>query len=1231
MQFRVNGGRIRKVMKDLTLTIAVAWLVQGTGFSGEASFVTEEATFRLGESVMVPLSRNASDEPLSVALTVDPPDRAEVLRDVEFVDGHTTGFARIRTLSPGTAELRAGDAAMRLVVLSERPAALVNKMRPVVTSPSAGSAVWGKIAIGADIWVGAPGVDRMAPPEARLHLPDGRELPATAMFPPVDGPFWRLFFELDADELPPGTHAFAVSASSPFSDGPNAARLTGEPHEILVLPPPGDDEWLFAGECEDALDTPRSDRMGNDPPGVTMDAAASNFRAVALRRSRPVWAIQPEIPETGRYQLMVSARGTLAGSAYPSVGLVLGERVSDSGSVRLAHAGWHRVPVGTPVRLEEGLQWIGLILANEFNYRNQIVRMAEIDHYELRRVPDTAGGGGASMMMDGAMMDDGMAMTASTPNAARGGTRTARALTVAFTTIFDGQSVNGTVRVRASMHTPAFRNDNDYRAIRSDLWVNGRPITNATGRNPEFTLRPHDLKRGPNEIIVTAVSPCGNSAQTTTQTLIADSGGHPEKPLETVHDADRYDLGRGKWTGTTPQQVPEDSPLAGDGAPASTHDIVANPAVIELPGDLTGRRRLSAHLRNVPGADAGEVVVTLRQPGAHRRAMREIRVATITPGDSWEWHALAAIDFESGEKSIAIHAAGDGDSPAAVLGGISIDTPRFADASAPEIRILYPRPDATVDANGDCLVLDVFDDLAISSYELHVDGVQFPLNFPHTQETGPVVLPLPASILPPGERVIAVVARDSSGKTSRTPDLTVVAKTDDSPTLTHAYPRAIRLSRRLAYGVDPSVIAAILIDGEDAWLDGQLDTPVDSPAHAAIDALARLRYPSIASPNNVRGQVATRLLHAPDPVRARFTQFAMNHFSTWIAKTGSPALWEEYTAFRDAGVPRFSDLLLISATSPAMMVYLDQQNSLGRQLNENYAREIMELHTVGVHAGYTQDDVTNLAQLLTGWGAQREALMDGSATGFNYRFSPYLNHNESIGIFGISIPPAESPEQADDRIAQLIEMLTARPETARFVAEKLTAHILGHPPCQAATTQLTSAFITSGGDFRTLIRELAKSDAIMARDLDPKLLHPLEFAVATQRSAAIASPGHVVTITDRSGRGMFDRASPDGYPEACSEYADSNYQLQKWSFCRELEAPLAATISHGWFDEKLLANPAHRDALIDAVAHARFGAAPATATREALHQIMTQPVPDQTQRRRLFAAFFHMTPEAQFR
>jgi hypothetical protein len=163
--------------------------------------------------------------------------------------------------------------------------------------------------------------------------------------------------------------------------------LESDGHPVTILTASAKDDAVFIGECEDTLDTPRNDRMGMEPPGVALDSSASGHRAVALRRARPAWMIQPDIQQPGRYQLMVRARGTLVGAAYPSLGIVLGENASDSGSVRLVSSSWHQVPVGLPVQLGKGPQWIGVALANEFIYRNQTQRAADIDRFELRRVP----------------------------------------------------------------------------------------------------------------------------------------------------------------------------------------------------------------------------------------------------------------------------------------------------------------------------------------------------------------------------------------------------------------------------------------------------------------------------------------------------------------------------------------------------------------------------------------------------------------------------------------------------------------------------------------------------------------------------------------------------------------------------------------------------------------------------------------------------------------------------
>ncbi len=1185
-----------------------------------ADFLSSRTELRLGESVMIPLQRATPAETrVTTTLTADPPGVVEILHEPEFLAGHDTGFARVRTLAPGETTLRHGESELQIHITGERPISMVRQMRPRFTSPSENSAAWGTIAIGAEMWVGAPGVDRMREPEARLHLPDGREISADEAFPPVDGPFWRLVFHLDTTTLPPGEAALTLSATPPLDGEENPAPLTSEPHTIIILPPPGEDDILFSGECEDALETPRTDRMGREPPGVVMAPGASGYRAVALRRRRPVWVIKPEIPEAGRYQLMVRARGTLAGSAYPSLGIVLGENASNSSSVRLASADWHDVPVGRPITLEEGPQWIGLTLANEFNYRNQIVRLAEIDRYQLRRVPDDLASGGSSMMMGGTMM------AADTPSEEKDTEKRADQLRVAFTSLVDGDAIRGRTTLNATLRSPSLRHERDYPQIRSDLWINGRVAASARGQHPSFTVHAHDFQPGENTIQVHSVSPCGNQALTTEQTLHATSKAHPESRLDTTFNHDRYALNRGNWRHINRTRIDDDNPLAGPDAPDHAHTLTTRRATrFEIPRNITGPRRLAIQTRAIPESEPGTLIVTLHQPDARPRRNREIELARHTPGESWQWHALDTIDIASGRKWITF----DLTEGEAALGGCSIDTEVFIDAAPPVVEVLYPTPGSHLSADGDAIVLHAFDDLALSRFELFIDGEKQPLPYPAGNTTGPVVLHIPGAWLAPGARTLEVAAIDESGKTTRTPAIDVEVRAETGPELTLAYPRAIRLATNLGLGLDTRTIAAILTKGEQPWLDAQLDAADTTCPH--IDALAGTLFPTI-SDYNIRGRVVTDLLATRHPVRARFAMFAQNHFSTWISKTGADAKWREHTAFRDLGPARFQDLLLTSATSPAMMVYLDQQNSFGRQLNENYAREVMELHTVGVHAGYTQDDVAQLAMLLSGWGAQRESTMDGGSIGHEYRFSPYLAAPDPLEVFGLAVPAAGTPDTADHRVRMVIEMLASRPQTARFIAEKMVAHYLGLPAHEPTVAALEAEFHHSGGNLRSMLAMLATSPGMMATDRPGKILAPVEFGVATQRAAATLHPWSVIDLADRSGRNLFDRASPDGFPESNDEYSDSNYQLQKWRFCQHLEWQLRGHLPSQAFTPEALADPATRDALIDLATAQRLGARPTESTRQALHQILTQEIPDQNQHRNLFTTFLHMTPAFQTR
>ncbi len=1200
------------------------WIACGLSRSDAApvSFVTEEVEYRLGESVMIPLKVDAPvAETTTLELKLQKQGIVEIMRQPEILKDHDIGFARIRTLTPGEVIIKSGDASLRVRVTKERPVSLLRKLTPRFTSPAANSSVWGKVAIGADLWVGAPGVDRTTTPDAKLILPDGRELKADEAFPPMDGPFWRMVYYLDAATLPPGPCNLTLSCKPPLTGGAAGMQpLISETHTINILPAPKEGEIVFSGECENMLDTPRSERMGPESPLVVMDTAASGHRAVALHANRQSWVIQPEIAEDGNYQIMVRARGTLFGSAYASLGIILGENITDSGSVRLATATWQRVPVGRPIKLTKGKQWIGITLANEYKFRNQSLRHADIDSFEIRRVVNETASG--SMMMEGMMMQSADAKSGANQ------VRKATGLQCAFSTIRDGEEINGRVEIRASLSSPPLKNDTDYRDIRSDLWINDAYFATAYGRFPAFQVHPHDLKKGENRIQVKSSSPCGNSAISLSQTLLANSKSHPSKKLETEYDQDRYDLNRKGWEKTKRVEVSKEHPLATEGAPPAIHHLSGSGSAVQLtlPTNLTGKRQVSILTHPMPDVAAGTLTIKLHQPKAQRAEMREITIAKHDPAAGWSWQPLTSVEFFEGQKFISVTLA-DGQ---AALGGISIDTANFIDAAPPTLQVLYPKSGSKLSADGDAVIISAFDDLKLSHFEVHIDGAKTPFSFPASRDSGPMIFHLPGTLLEMGKRKIEIVAVDTTGKQTRAPAIPVEIRESDKSTLDLAYPRAVRLANRLAYGPDSQTMIAILTQSEEAWIAAETTNAWGSTHDELIEAYARVLF-SDGNDYNLRGRVITHLLASKNPVRSRFTQFAQNHFSTWMAKTGVGAKWRENQEFRDVGMTRFHDLLLTSATSPAMMVYLDQQNSLALQLNENYAREVMELHTVGVHGGYQQSDVTSLAHLLTGWGAQREATMDGGAVDYNYRFSPYLNEDKSLNIFGLSVPAATLPETADDRIAQIIEMLACRPQTASFMAGKVAAHYIGVPANPEVVDAMSREYLRTNGDLRRMIAVMVKSPHFMAVDLAPKVMTPIEYGVTMQRISSSMHPWSVIGLGDRSGRNLFDRASPDGYPETNEEYADSNYQLQKWSYCKELEQSFANALPQDWFDTEKLKDAAHRDAVMDHAYATRRGSAPSASSREALHAILSQEIADPNQRRILFAAILHMMPEFQSR
>jgi uncharacterized protein (DUF1800 family) len=469
--------------------------------------------------------------------------------------------------------------------------------------------------------------------------------------------------------------------------------------------------------------------------------------------------------------------------------------------------------------------------------------------------------------------------------------------------------------------------------------------------------------------------------------------------------------------------------------------------------------------------------------------------------------------------------------------------------------------------------------------------------------------------------------KDDAGNISQSDVITVHAQGRDE-VADGAYARAIKLLNRFGYGPEPGELAAILTMGPHAWLDARLNETIQSPAEENEQERLHAEFPDL---NSAPQRALQYLLTDANPVRARFLMWTENHFSTWVNKDGPTEKAREHERFQDLGVAPFSDLLLASATSPAMLIYLDQRYSVAKKLNENYAREIMELHTLGVNGGYTQKDVTTLADLLTGWTLADEAPIDGSATTERtFRYNPYLNSGSPCQILGMEFPQAPL-ELRFDRVLTALNMLSAHPSCALFISRKLAEHYVSDPAPPALVNDLARIYLETGGDIRAMLLGLADEPAFWAAPA--KVASPIDFSVRLARLAGTANPGPVGQLASRTGMGMFDRATPDGYPDADGYFTSSNALLQRWHF--------AETVQNSFIDHGLIPNdwkpadsawdPATTQRLVDLAAVRITGNVLSSSSNDAALKLIASSPPVTNDRLHLLTTFLCQVPETSIR
>ncbi|WBQ10005.1 DUF1800 domain-containing protein [Hyphomonadaceae bacterium ML37] len=394
---------------------------------------------------------------------------------------------------------------------------------------------------------------------------------------------------------------------------------------------------------------------------------------------------------------------------------------------------------------------------------------------------------------------------------------------------------------------------------------------------------------------------------------------------------------------------------------------------------------------------------------------------------------------------------------------------------------------------------------------------------------------------------------------------------------------------RFGLGARPGDIGTAARDPH-AWLAAQIDPSViagPAPGMTAREGLVYLQteYPRFraeieragADPEEIQRQVREllrepRLAHiawrtgiavtTPDGFAERWVRFWSNHFSvssnTLPMAVVAPTL--EAEAIRPNAFGPFADLLRAAELHPAMLIYLDQALSLGpnsmagrfldRGINENLAREILELHTLGVAGGYGQGDVEALARILTGWTVGSRRLRSDPEDYGRAVFDVRLQEPGAHTLLGQSFG-GEGPQRA----GEALEFIAARPRTARFLSEKLARHFLSDDPAPRDIAHIEAAWTRSGGDLAAVARAVITAPSAF----DPALLKfktPEEFLISSLRAVGAPAPnprqlyaGYVAL-----GQAPFSAPSPAGWPDQAEAWASPDAVLKRLDFATAVAA-----------------------------------------------------------------------------
>ena len=421
----------------------------------------------------------------------------------------------------------------------------------------------------------------------------------------------------------------------------------------------------------------------------------------------------------------------------------------------------------------------------------------------------------------------------------------------------------------------------------------------------------------------------------------------------------------------------------------------------------------------------------------------------------------------------------------------------------------------------------------------------------------------------------------------------------EAPKLTEPTETQFHFLNRITWGATTSAARELAAIGFDRYIEQQLKAPsrptLPPAAQDQIDALTITQRPPVELMFDVERQhrqfvamkdnpeqrkaaqtayqqeltrlareaatrAVLRALYSPHQLQEKMTWFWMNHFSVFQFKMNVRAMVADYeeNAIRPHALGRFRSLLGATARHPAMLRYLDNVQNAANRINENYARELMELHTLGADGGYTQRDVQELARILTGVGFNltpatpnvRADRLSGYVRQGLFEFNPNRHDYDDKVFLGQTVKGRGLAE-----LDEALDRLARHPSTARFVSRKLALFFVSDDPTAQLVDRMAQVFQSSDGDIAATLRVMFGSPEFSA-SLGRKFKDPVHYVMSAVRLAyddkPILNAAPIINWLNRMGQGLYNHQTPDGYPLTQASWASSGQMTTRFEIARAI-------------------------------------------------------------------------------